>query len=290
MNRRGGLGRGLDALIPGPGVPSEGTIISVPISRIQPNPSQPRQEFDPEELAGLADSIRAHGILSPLIVTGADQQGIYTLIAGERRLRAAAMAGLEVVPSIIREADQQQRLELALIENIQRADLQPLETAEAYQQLAEEFGLSHEQISERVGKSRVTVTNTMRLLQLAPEVKDALSTGLISEGHARALLGLNSVIAQASVLKSVLERKLSVRQTEDLVRFLSGARPKGKPRRETPAEIRELENRLRGALGTRVSLNRGDKGGSLVIYFYSDEELNNLVSQILGDAGEETAL
>lgn len=285
MPRKTGLGRGLDALIPGrdEAQPTSG-ISQLPANQINRNPRQPRTHFDPEELAELAASIREHGILQPLIVTSNEESGGYTLIAGERRLEAARQAGLERVPVIIREASEQQRLELALIENVQRADLNPLESAEAYRQLAEDFGLSHEEISNRVGKSRTAITNTLRLLKLPQSLQQALIDGAITEGHARALLTLNSPQAQAAALQTILSRDLNVRQTEELVRKLVGQKttPVHKP---PPApEFSALEERLRAHLGTKVNLNRRRKGGTLVIHFYSDEELDNLVGQILGDS------
>jgi ParB family chromosome partitioning protein len=206
------------------------------------------------------------------------------LIAGERRLLAARLAGLPNVPAILREASEQEHLELALIENIQRADLSPLEQAEAYRQLAEEFVLSHEEISARVGKSRSAVTNTLRLLKLPASVQKALTEGLISEGHARALLALPSPAAQGAALHSILKNNLNVRQTEELVRRLSGEKPTAQPRPEPSAEIRALEERLRSALGTRVSLNPRRKGGTITIHYYSDEELNALLDALLGDS------
>jgi ParB family chromosome partitioning protein len=191
------------------------------------------------------------------------------------------MAGLESVPVIIRDASEQQRLELALIENLQRADLSPLETAGAYRALAEEFGLSHEEISERVNKSRVAVTNTLRLLKLPDNVREALASEQISEGHARALLALATSQAQKAVLQIILSRNLNVRQTEELVRMYAGERPQRQPKPEPPPEIRSIEERLREFFGTRVTLKHGKKGGSLIIHYYSDEELNTLISQIL---------
>lgn len=282
MARKSGLGKGLDALIPGAQSTSpESGSLFVPIADILPNPHQPRVSIPDEGLEELAVSIREHGILQPLIVTQDQQTLKYTLIAGERRLRAARMAGLETVPVLVRFASDQQRLELALIENLQRSDLAPLETAEAYRQLAEDFGLSHEEISDRVGKSRVAVTNTLRLLKLAEPVRDALAQEQISEGHARALLALPTSQAQKAVLQIVLARSLSVRQTEDLVRLYAGERPVRPPKPEPSAEIRSLEERLREFFGTRVTLKHGKKGGSVIIHFYSDEELNSLISQIL---------
>lgn len=283
MAKRGGLGRGLGALIPEEEQTPSGGFVYLPIERILPNPRQPRSDVEDESLHELAASIQEHGVLQPLIVTtepGVDQ---YILIAGERRLRAARLAGLSQVPAIVRNASDQERLELALIENIQRADLSPLEMAEAYQQLVDEFGLRHEEIAQRVGKSREAITNTLRLQKLPPEVKDALHNGLISEGHARALLGLDHPAAQLAALKTILEQKLTVRQTEELVRKLAGERPLRKSARAPAPEVLELEERLRNRLGTRVAIRHGKRGGSVVLYYYSEEELEHLLSHLLGD-------
>lgn len=284
MTRRSGLGRGLDALIPGGETPPSTGISQIPIDQIDANPRQPRNHFDADELDELAASIRQYGVIQPLVLAPSPQAGRYLLIAGERRLIAARQAGLLSVPAILREASEQQHLELALIENIQRADLSPLEQAEAYRQLAEEFNLSHEEISERVGKSRSAITNTLRLLKLPASVQKALSEGLISEGHARALLALASPASQGAALHSILKNNLNVRQTEELVRRLSGQKPPAQPRPEPPAEIQALEERLRSALGTRVSLNPRRKGGTITIHYYSDEELNTLLDALLGDS------
>ncbi len=208
--RRSGLGRGLDALIPTSESQATSGIINIPIDNIIPNPRQPRASVDAEELSELAASIREHGVIQPIIVSYDDAGTGYMLIAGERRWLAAREAGLENIPAIVREVSEQQRIELALIENVQRADLSPLETAEAYRQLSEEFGLSHEQIAEQVGKSRVSVTNTLRLLKLPADVKAALAENKISEGHARALLSLGTPQAQSAVLQSILSKDLSV--------------------------------------------------------------------------------
>jgi ParB family chromosome partitioning protein len=284
MPRRTGLGRGLEALIPGSEPPSYGGVSSIPVDQIDPNPRQPREHFDPQELTELADSIREYGVIQPLIVSFDDQSGRYVLIAGERRLLASREAGLEHVPAILREASDQQRLELALIENVQRADLGPLERAEAYHQLAEDFHLTQEEIAARVGKSRETVANTLRLLKLTQVVKQALVEGKISEGHARALLALALPHAQNAALYTVLRYDLNVRQTEELVRKLSGEKLPARPRPEETPEIRSLEERLQEYFGTRVNLhNRQTGGGTLTIYYYSDEELNKLVSQLFGE-------
>jgi len=282
MARRG-LGKGLDALIPGesPAVQNGGAQL-IPIQQIIPNPSQPRMEMDNEKLEELASSIREHGILQPLILTKESNQDFYTLIAGERRLRAAKIAGLESVPAIVRQASEQERLELALIENIQRENLSPLESAEAYQQLNDEFGLSHDQISLRVGKSRTAVTNTIRLLKLPEAVRSAINSGQISEGHGRALLGLNSEKAQLAALQTIISHELNVRQTEELIRKLSGEKSAAPAASKPPksAEVKEVENRLRSLLGTKVTLNHGKKGGTLVIHYFSDEELDTLIERI----------
>jgi ParB family chromosome partitioning protein len=279
MAHKGGLGRGLDAIIPTANEIKSGTE-SIPIGSIIPNPRQPRTVMAEESLNELAESIRQHGILQPIIVTR-ETENQYILIAGERRWRAAQIAGLDVVPVILREANDRDRLELALIENVQRADLMPLETAEAYRQLADDFSLTHDEIALQVGKSRTAVTNTLRLLKLPESVQHALLTGQITEGHARALLGLSTPQSQTAILQMVLKNELNVRQTEDLVKKYSGEKPPTKSQPAAPVEFKEIEERLRAHLGTRVTVNHGKKGGSLVIYYYSDEELNSVLDSIL---------
>jgi len=288
MAQRKGLGKGLDALIPG-GKPSGASssfvssggagVQQVSVESIKPNPRQPRIKFQEAELLELAASIREHGIIQPLIVLP-NGDGSFILIAGERRLQAAQKAGLRTVPVIARKANNQELLELALIENVQRADLNAMEEAEAYRQLVEDFGLSHESVAKRVGKSRVAVTNTLRLLGLADAVKQALVDGKLTEGHARALLMLSTQKAQASAMQTVINLSLSVRQAEELVRKLSGQRPiqAKKPRRS--ADVNDVEKRLQKSLGTEVSLKYGKKGGSITIYYHSDEELDALLDKM----------
>jgi ParB family chromosome partitioning protein len=284
MSKRSGLGRGLDALIPGGERPSSGTVSWLPVDQISPNPYQPRRNMNPEELVELADSIRQHGILQPLVVTfQTGETDRYILIAGHRRLMAAQQAGLVSVPALVREAGEQQRLELALIENIQRTDLNPLELAAAYHQLSDEFALSHEQIADQVGKSRVSVTNTLRLLKLPNDVQHALLDNQISEGHARALLALPTPQAQSAALRTIQINALNVRQTEELVRRMQGERPVPKLKPVPPPEIRDLEERFRRRFGTKVNLTRHGQRGTLVIHFYSDEELDKLIEDILGE-------
>jgi ParB family chromosome partitioning protein len=254
----------------------------VPVLAITPNPLQPRTVVDPEALSELAASIREHGLIQPLIVT---QQGPdrYQLIAGERRWQAARMAGLAQVPVIVKEATPQQALEIALVENIQRADLNPLEEAVAFRQLVDEFDLTQEQVAERVGKSRVSVTNTLRLLRLPAAVKQALLDGTIREGHARALLSLPTKEAQVAALKGVITRGLSVRQTEELARRLTAEPEPPKQPEPVSPEIQALEEDFRETLGTKVNLYRGRKGrGRLVIHFFSEEELQALYDVIVG--------
>ena len=281
MGRRTGLGRGLGALIPET-EQQPGGVAQVPVLAITPNPLQPRTVVDPEALAELAASIREHGLIQPLIVT---QQGPdrYQLIAGERRWQAARMAGLAQVPVIVKEATPQQALEIALVENIQRADLNPLEEAVAFRQLVDEFDLTQEQVAERVGKSRVSVTNTLRLLRLPAAVKQALLDGTIREGHARTLLALPTKEAQVAALKTVITKRLSVRQTEELTRRLMAEPEPPKQVEPTSPEIQALEEDFRETLGTKVKLFRGRKGrGRLVIHFFSEEELQALYDLIVG--------
>ncbi len=281
MSSKGGLGKGLNALIPDSSANGVSKENLIDIEKIMPNPSQPRQAMNEEGLQELADSIREHGVLQPLIVTQTPRQDMYTLIAGERRLRAAKLAGLSLVPAIIRQASEQERLELALIENIQRTDLSPLETAEAFRQLNETFNLSHEEIAQQVGKNRVTVTNTLRLLKLPEPAQDALRAGEISEGHARALLGLPTTQAQLAALQTILKHNLNVRQAEDLVRRLGGEKPVPAVATPTSPEVTALQDRLSSALGTKVTLKHGKKGGTVTIHYYSQEELDAIVNRFI---------
>ena len=282
MPKRTGLGTGLAALIPaGQNIPVDGSsgVTHLPVDLIQRNPRQPRENFDLEELENLAASIREHGVIQPLIVSPA-KDGIYILIAGERRLQASRKAGLKTVPVVIRHATDQQLLELALIENVQRADLNPIEEAEAYQHLAREFRMSHETIAVRVGKSRVAVTNTMRLLDASAAVKQALVDGRISEGHARALLALSTAKAQEALLNQIINLDLSVRQTEVLTRKYSGQKTATKKKSGPNADVTDVERRLQSSLGTKVALKHGKRGGTVTIYYYSDEELNSLLEKL----------
>jgi len=279
---KSGLGRGLEALIPLAEEEAAVTqgVIEVPLASITPNPHQPRMQIRDQDLVELATSIEEHGIIQPLVVTRAPNG--YQLIAGERRWRAARLAGLSTVPVIVKDTAPSEMLELALVENLQRADLNPLEEAMAYRQLTDEFGLTQAQVARRVGKSRMAISNTLRLLKAARPVQEALLAGRISEGHARALLGLERAEAQEAMLKTVLRQELNVRQTEELVRRLLGRRKERQPARASSPEMRALEAHFREALGTKVSLTRSGKKGRLVIYFYSEEELDALYERIVG--------
>lgn len=299
-----GLGRGLGALIvdtsadtdptdkESPAVSKSSRVQQCALDAIQPNPHQPRTHFPEAALEELAASIRTHGIIQPLIVTAnPEHSGTYWLVAGERRWRAAKLAALTEVPVVIREASSQQLVELALIENIQRADLNPLEEAAAYLTLFQEFGLTHGEIADRVGRSRSAVTNTLRLLDAPASVQKAVTDTVISAGHARALLGLKTAPLIEAVLQQVIGQELNVRQTEALVKRLQeAATPPGMPAAEPPVseaadeQVGYLENRFRTVLGTRVNLNRNANGsGRLVIHFYSDEDLDHIFRLITGD-------
>jgi ParB family transcriptional regulator, chromosome partitioning protein len=306
--RRPGLGRGLAALIPQE-TSSATSSVEIPLARIRRNPYQPRMHIDDADLSSLAASIAEHGVIQPILVT--ETLDGYQLVAGERRVRAAELAGLVRIPAVIRQLADREQLELALVENLQRTDLDPIEAARAYRQLIDEFGFSQEALSERIGRARSTVANTLRLLDLEAPIQEAVGTGTISEGHARALGGL-AAAGQARVLSIVVERGLSVRETEELVRRLRGPRTNGRldaggaPSRvpgvatdggegdssaasaanatatTADPEIERMEEELRRALGTKVSVGRTRRGGRIVIEYYSDEELARLFELLVG--------
>ena len=276
MASRYGLGRGLEALIPR--AEADAGVVEVPVDRIARNPHQPRARFDDEELAELAASIVEHGVIQPIVVRTTPDGG-YELIAGERRVRAARQAGLASVPAIVRDSSNEGVLELALVENVQRADLNAIEEAAAYRELIDRFGLTHEEVAQRVGKSRVAISNALRLLDLASETRAAIVSGAISEGHGRALAAITVPELQRAVLQVVLQRHLSVRQTEELVRRRR-AQGLGRPRVPLTPDLQDLEAQLRGLLATKVSIARSRRGGRVVIEFYSDEELDRIYTII----------
>lgn len=274
---RRALGRGLDALIP---APAPSGVQEVEIARIDPNPEQPRQHFDRGALEHLAMSIKEHGVVQPLVVSrGSDDR--YRLIVGERRWRAARLAGIERVPVVVKDASDRQTLELALVENVQRADLNPLEEAAAYQRLIQDFGLTQQQVAEQVGRSRVTIANTLRLLTLPDTLKRAVIEGRITEGHARAILGLPERQQQLAVLERVEREDLTVRQTEELVRRLVDG-PQARPQRMPNPDVAAIEDELRQVLGTKVTLRPAKRGGRIVIEYFSDEEFQGLYDRLRG--------
>ena len=278
-DRPQGLGRGLAALIP-QRAPSAGGSIEIPLARIRENPRQPRLRMDNEALASLADSIRQHGVIQPILVT--ETIDGYTLVAGERRVRAARIAGLERIPAIVRQLADRQQLELALVENLQREDLDPMEAARAYRELMDEFSFTQEDLATRVGRARSTVANTLRLLELHPAVQDAVAASLITEGHARALGGLPTE-AQAPAVTTVIADDLSVRQTEELVRRVRTPRPERVAAQSAPdPDVERVEEDLRRSLGTKVRLTRTRRGGRIVIEYFGDEELARLYQRLVG--------
>jgi len=289
MAPKPGLGRGLGALIPGANEieASRAGVVEIAVTDIRANPRQPRLVRSQEalQLEELAASIKEHGVIQPLIVTRTEGPGApYTLVAGERRWRAAQLAGLVRVPAIIKEVTPQEMLEIALVENIQRNDLSPLEEAAAFQQLINEFGLTPDAVAERVGKSRVAIYNTLRLLKLPGQIQAALMQGEISEGHARALLSLSSAVDQLAVLNEIKAHDLNVRQTEELIRRLNSPKTTEKKaqRDQRWQGAKEYESRLREALGTKVALVRSRKGGRIIIEFYSEEEFEALYEKLIG--------
>jgi ParB family transcriptional regulator, chromosome partitioning protein len=282
LPRPGGLGRGLGALIPHREERRDAR--ELPISEIARNPYQPRQEFDPQDLAELSASIAEHGVLQPILVN--ETVDGYVLVAGERRLRAAQLAGLERIPAVVRSLAEREQLALALVENMQRADLAPLDEARAFRRLMADFGLTQEEVAARVGRSRPAIANTLRLLDLPTAVQEALAQGAIAEGHARALAGLTDESAQLELLRTILARHLSVRQVEDAVRRWrdeTGTRTRGGRRSQAQSpELERLTAGLRSALATKVSINPGRRGGRITIEYYDDDDLGRLFERLTG--------
>jgi ParB family chromosome partitioning protein len=275
------LGRGLASLIPQREGSASGSV-EIPLARIRRNPYQPRRRVDQEALEQLAASIAEHGVIQPVLVT--ETFDGYQLVAGERRVRAAQLAGLDRIPAVVRQLAEHDQLQLALVENLQRADLDPIEEAHAYRQLISEFGFTQEQLAQRFGRARSTVANTLRLLETDPRVQAAVSDGTITEGHARALGGLPAQ-QQVQLLEIVASRDLSVRETEELVRRLrdgAAERPRRATLRQLDPDMERVEEDLRRSLGTKVSLSRSRRGGRIVIEYYSEEELGRLYERLIG--------
>ena len=281
-----GLGRGLNALLGDPDLPeqNEGSV-SLPISQVEPGLNQPRKRFDEEALSDLAESIRVHGIIQPLTVRRL-ASGYYQIIAGERRWRAAKAAGLREVPAVIIEADDRKVMELGLIENLQREDLNPAEEARGYRTLMEEYGLTQEQVARQMGKSRPAITNTLRLLALPDEVMKLVEENALSAGHARAILGAPTAALQKEAAARVVKEQLSVRQTEALIKSLQKEK-KERPKTQGPdlsLYLGELEKDLAGRLGRKVKIAHKGKKGRIELEYYSDQDLEALLALQIGRA------
>jgi ParB family transcriptional regulator, chromosome partitioning protein len=299
MSQNRGLGRGLDSLIPthidrpdsthtgsanvaAGSTLSQDSVLQLDPSKIEANPHQPRKTFDASELSELASSIKSHGILQPLVVSKS-KSGVYELLAGERRLRAAKQAGLKTVPAIVRSFDELQKLELAIIENIQRSQLNAIETAQAYRALIDDFGLDLDAVSKRVGKAKPTVSNMLRLLGLPKEARDAIASGKISEGHGRAILGLGDPAQQANLLNQILTNNLSVRQAEELARNSKLQVPvpvSGESSKSLPVTANPLAGDISASLKTKVTIQPKAKGGRLIIEYKDEGELNRIAEII----------
>lgn len=283
MNKKQGLGRGLDALLSNSAIPSSAEqdsafaasslTIEVPIHQVDPNPNQPRKHFDADQLNDLADSIRHSGIIQPLIVQKIN--GRYQVIAGERRLRAAKIAELETVPVLIRDVDEQTLLEISLIENLQRSDLNPMEEAEGIQLLMLDYHLTQEAVAKSLGKSRSAIANAVRLLSLPSDVQEYLRTFAISSGHARCLVALNDPELQRAIAHEIIQKQLSVRETEALCKQIQQPEKEKKQRSMLP-ELQFAQDTLQNRLATKVQINGNQKRGKIVIDYYSPEQLNQL--------------
>ncbi len=277
-----GLGRGLGALIDDfSASESTQTVTSLPLQKVEPNPNQPRHRFDEEELQALADSISEHGILQPLAVRKMEG-GFYQIIAGERRWRAARLAGLQEVPVVVVEADDKTVMELALIENLQRQDLNPMEEAEGYRVLTEEYGLTQEEAAARVGKSRPAVANALRLLALPDEVRELVEKGELSAGHARAILSLPTKAKQKTAAQRILALRLSVRQAEAMCKRLAAEEKKPEPPKHTDVDyVAECEKALSRRLDRKVRIVNGKRKGRFELEFYGEDDLQRLYEILL---------
>lgn len=286
MKNRTALGKGLGALIPDADEratisPTGGGVRELPVELIEANPEQPRTRFDDVRLEELAQSLERHGVIQPVVVRTAAGGG-YRLIAGERRLRAARLAGLEMVPAIVRDVDESEGLELALVENLQRENLDPIDEAHGYEALMEVSRLNQVEVAERVGKNRSTVSNALRLLDLPLEVQEMISNGTLSAGHGRAILAAGAADAQRKLADRVVKRGLSVRETEALARGSMKRKRKTVPRRvQTDPVLRDIEERLQRLLGTQVRIDKTGNEGTIRIEFYSQEELDQLLDTLL---------
>ncbi len=285
-----GLGRGLEAIFLDNSVDESGGVVMLRLSDIEPNPDQPRREFEPEALAQLADSIATHGLIQPIVVRSANAEGYYQIVAGERRWRASKMAGLTSVPVIIMEMDDKKAAQVALIENIQRENLNPMEEAAAYQSLLKDYGMTQEELSKQIGKSRSAVANTLRLLDLPEEICSLVRGGRLSAGHARALLGLKNPSRMAGAAAEVAGKSLSVRETEALVRKLNRLDAKiiaaVDEAGEDPSPVdytAVLAKKMTSRLGRRVEIRKSGNQKKLIVHFENDSDLDELVTRLCGD-------
>ncbi len=272
------LGKGLDALIPSNITKKDETLIEIEIERIIPGDAQPRTDFDENSLKELANSIKEKGIIQPIVVSRVGD-GSFRIIAGERRWRAAKIAGLQKIPAIVKDVSPSEAVEIALIENIQREDLDPVETAMAFERLIKDYNLTQEELSQRVGKDRATIANYLRILKLPDEIKNLIKSGSLTMGHAKAIMSLDNEQRQIEACQLVLKKSLSVRQTEELVKKLSKS-DSPKQKQKFP-EIEELEERLTAELGSKVRISHKGKKGKLEIFYSSLDELDGILQRIL---------
>jgi len=272
-----GLGRGLGALLSTDDKEDSG-IMEIKINDIEPNTNQPRKDFNDEKLAQLAESIKQHGVVQPIIVKKEGE--IYRIVAGERRWRASRMAGLTTIPVIVKDLSNRQLMEIALIENLQREDLNPIEEAEAYDRLIKEYNLTQEEISKTIGKSRSAVANSLRLLNLCDEVIEYLKSGELTSGHARCLVTIEDKSIQIKIARTIIEKQLSVRDTEKLVKNLLTKKTVQKKPKQELENIIEIEEKFSNIFGTKVKLLSGRKKGKILIEYYSNEELDRIIELI----------
>lgn len=280
------LGRGLDALLPSARQtvePERGDIQQLRLDAIVPNRYQPRQQFSEAELADLAKSLKENGLLQPILVRRKGD-GIFELIAGERRLRAAKLAGLEKIAAVIRNCSDQESMVLALVENLQRDDLNPMDTARAYHRMVNEFALTQDAVAEKVGRDRSSIANMLRLMTLPPEIQELVESNQLTTGHAKVILGLVAPEAQIDLARRIVQGRLSVREAERLLQHQSDGRRQAKRTVRPPARS-DLEERLQKRLGTRVHIEKGRRGGKIIIQYFSSEELDGIVEKILDEAG-----
>lgn len=284
MAKKQALGRGMDAIFLDNSIESDESVTTLRISQIEPRKDQPRKVFNSESLSQLADSIAANGLIQPIVVRESDDSAFYQIIAGERRWRAAKMAGLSEVPVVVIDADDKKTAEYALIENIQREDLSPVEEARGYRSLIDQFGLTQDQVAKQVGKSRAAITNTLRLLELPEGILDKLSDKSLSAGHARALLGLNDKSKIESAAKFIIEHDLSVRAAEDLVRkFNRPERITADPDPMEAAYYNNLEQKITASIGCKVQIKYGGNNKSLTISYTDSNDLESIIRRLVDD-------